>query len=516
LLLWLIVSATSLMGLLGIWAAKSRRHWFVRAAVVACPIALLAAVPAFELVLIFLAEMTTISLPFVGLLIWRARRYHFRLSDLMLAIVVVAAGVLLAKNMPYWLHRVRHLATGAALGYAVLAGYGTATLTRRSWLMAGLILGLALAPFAATHFSWLFLWDAPQWFWFAAIPLAALAIGGCLVLHRLAGAANSGRRVAARLGLAVLLMALVPLPAVTYYQITHPMPIPLRQPPSPNAYVELVRIGENLNKNNPSEFQQPLSEAAQALVHDSLVPVRYVPNDVYLAPHAELRALLRLWTTAGQAAETDGRFDDACKTYLNIIQAGVKARLGGLFIDWSLGSLYVQAGIDGIQRIRWQISDARRREACAELHLSENTLEPIEAPIEREEIYAQHAHGWQARIRFLPIFEFNTEALKRTENRYRAQMRLLEVDLAVRRFQHKHGRPPNRLDELVPDFLPAVPIDPFIERPLIYGRTENGFLLYSTGPDQVDNGGIRASTEAPETGEDLLLMPTSDNNEERA
>src|SRR5690349_5745986 len=108
------------MGLLAIWVARSPRHWFSRTACVAGPIVLLAAVPAYELVLIFLTEVASVVLPFVGFQIWRQRHFHFRLADLMQMIVVVAAGVLLTQNMPHWLPRLRNLATGAALGYAVL------------------------------------------------------------------------------------------------------------------------------------------------------------------------------------------------------------------------------------------------------------------------------------------------------------------------------------------------------------------------------------------------------------
>jgi hypothetical protein len=46
------------------------------------------------------------------------------------------------------------------------------------------------------------------------------------------------------------------------------------------------------------------------------------------------------------------------------------------------------------------------------------------------------------------------------------------------------------LDELTSEFLPARPLDPFTNRPLIYQPTENGqFKLYSVGSDGQDNGG---------------------------
>jgi len=46
-----------------------------------------------------------------------------------------------------------------------------------------------------------------------------------------------------------------------------------------------------------------------------------------------------------------------------------------------------------------------------------------------------------------------------------------------------------RLDELVPRYLPAVPIDPFADTPLIYERRGDGYLLASVGQNGVYDGG---------------------------
>ncbi len=70
-----------------------------------------------------------------------------------------------------------------------------------------------------------------------------------------------------------------------------------------------------------------------------------------------------------------------------------------------------------------------------------------------------------------------------------AQLRLLMTDLAIRQFQSERGVYPNRLDELVPQFLRAVPRDPFGTNGFIYRLQTNNFLLYSVGPDGKDDGG---------------------------
>ncbi|MFN9369813.1 MAG: hypothetical protein ACK6CT_13785 [Planctomycetia bacterium] len=63
--------------------------------------------------------------------------------------------------------------------------------------------------------------------------------------------------------------------------------------------------------------------------------------------------------------------------------------------------------------------------------------------------------------------------------------------LAARRADQPAGSPPypERLDDLVPRYLPAVPIDPFPDKPLIYERRGDGYLLASVGQNGVFDGG---------------------------
>ncbi|MCS6975988.1 MAG: hypothetical protein NZM31_03110 [Gemmatales bacterium] len=63
------------------------------------------------------------------------------------------------------------------------------------------------------------------------------------------------------------------------------------------------------------------------------------------------------------------------------------------------------------------------------------------------------------------------------------------VGIAVERFRIRHGRWPNDLDELVPDFLDRVPRDCFTGNPLRYRVTSEGVIIWSVGPDGVDEGG---------------------------
>jgi len=62
--------------------------------------------------------------------------------------------------------------------------------------------------------------------------------------------------------------------------------------------------------------------------------------------------------------------------------------------------------------------------------------------------------------------------------------------LAVMRYEKEKGRYPAGLDELVEaGYLKKLPMDPYSDGPLVYRRTESGFLLYSLGTNLTDEGG---------------------------
>jgi hypothetical protein len=62
--------------------------------------------------------------------------------------------------------------------------------------------------------------------------------------------------------------------------------------------------------------------------------------------------------------------------------------------------------------------------------------------------------------------------------------------LAIMRYQKDQGRYPDNLNELVSTgYLNNLPSDPFGDGPLVYKKTDDGFLLYSLGSNFEDDGG---------------------------
>ena len=68
--------------------------------------------------------------------------------------------------------------------------------------------------------------------------------------------------------------------------------------------------------------------------------------------------------------------------------------------------------------------------------------------------------------------------------------RLALTTLAIERYRRVNGgRPPGELEVLVPAFIPAVPIDPFSGKALVYRVSSGSYLLYSVDANRTDDGG---------------------------
>lgn len=77
-------------------------------------------------------------------------------------------------------------------------------------------------------------------------------------------------------------------------------------------------------------------------------------------------------------------------------------------------------------------------------------------------------------------------------------LRITQIVLMLEQFRKKTGRLPTGPDELVPDYLPVWPLDPFDGKPLRYvPRTNGTWKVYSVGPDLKDDGGNFSWRDTP-------------------
>src|SRR6266702_7036459 len=91
--------------------------------------------------------------------------------------------------------------------------------------------------------------------------------------------------------------------------------------------------------------------------------------------------------------------------------------------------------------------------------------EPWEAVLTRNRTFTRRTsslpHLVLSQMFSQKVVRESNKRLERQAKSAEARVRLLMTDLAIRQFQNERGVYPNRLAKLVPQFLQAVPRDPF-------------------------------------------------------
>jgi hypothetical protein len=95
-----------------------------------------------------------------------------------------------------------------------------------------------------------------------------------------------------------------------------------------------------------------------------------------------------------------------------------------------------------------------------------------------------HSGGFLARLLMPALFKC-AEAAAEGDARHRVVL----VALAMSRYRAANDHFPDKLEDLTPDWITAVPRDPFDGKPIRLKRTDAGLIVYSIGPDITDNGG---------------------------
>jgi hypothetical protein len=132
-------------------------------------------------------------------------------------------------------------------------------------------------------------------------------------------------------------------------------------------------------------------------------------------------------------------------------------------------------------------------EALTFLDLWDQMLDAAQGPVTSR---LPDANAVENRAQQLPRYKVITRmlfpAIARSiahDLRQQALFSFADAGLAVEQFRLKYWRTPEFLDELVPEFLDAVPMDPFDGAPVRFRRLERGYVLYSVGMNETGDGG---------------------------
>lgn len=496
----LALTVFSSSGLIAIWAGLGRPHWFLRMLVLVGIIALPLAVPAHEIVLLFLVQGLLVTLPLLAFRRFRGSlartgeietvptsrsRMQFSIRDLLLLTVIVAALSAVLAPIP---GEIWQQGTGLGIAATVLAAVTLAGayigLGRRRWPRLAVLFLVPPASFVA-------------------------AFLGCARASGWIGGEPAQRKWLRRLGkVASLLLTFVMLvPGLgTYLFLLYRHPIPHTTLPPSNRFEDLVRLGKALEKadvpcDKPSpevlqafvqQYRQVLDEVHAVVQEPCHVPLRYEWSDSF-GVLEEFRQLTRVFSAEAESAQCQSRYSAAARIQLDILRLGATLHRGGIRIHMLVGSAVEGIGFSNFAKMHDTLSTSECRGLIEALSQIEATKELDEIIQARDEAWCDRLYPWLERIvlvtdrlRGCPAVTSNVEILRAEQQ---AKLRLLQTELAIRCYRLENDKLPETLADLVPKYLSAVPEDPFYGAHLVYRRTPQGYLLYSIGPNGQDDGG---------------------------
>lgn len=139
----------------------------------------------------------------------------------------------------------------------------------------------------------------------------------------------------------------------------------------------------------------------------------------------------------------------------------------------------------------------------AELQQLETERDSWEDVIYRDRVWSQCTYGWYGQLQDLLSQYFDNgwntaEAYQEVRQKELAVIRLLQLELAQRLWQAEHEGWPESIDELVPDYIAEIPVDPLSlegERMKSVRKGER-LIIYSVGLNQKDEDGAEAEDDS--------------------
>ena len=326
----------------------------------------------------------------------------------------------------------------------------------------------------------------------------------------------------------VLIVAVLTLAAaiVVFLAISLRRPTPQATLPNPNGYDDfaaaaqwLVKWSGDLFALSPEELRAVVDQNSKALetVHAGLRKQSAVPvqNDInwfnrHMAHVGAHKSMAQLLVAEGLIHLQKGRTNEAARSFADCIVFAHAAHRRGLMIDELVGIACQAIGAQRLVQVAPHVSSDALREILPGLLALDQAREPVSAILQRDREWSRGAYGFLRSTWMTIVMRNNLRDAEATFEKKRARsvaaLRLVMTELAVRGYAAKNGKPPPTLAELVPAWLPALPLDPFSKAPLVYRVTTNSFLIYSLGPDGKDDQGTPLQGGGMDAGD---LIPTA-------
>jgi hypothetical protein len=326
---------------------------------------------------------------------------------------------------------------------------------------------------------------------------------------------NSPRRRAALAGALTIVAAVGAIVlGFIYVRLLQPPAKVVKFETTGNQYPRILEIASRMFAANPKNFPVSawragggaqladdltalFSELLPLLAGDNSVPYDPVIDARidYIGPNVQaMRGLCRALQAESEAALIKKEPQVAGDYALACVELSQAMGRGGLAVDSLVGRALEGVGYGQLAKVRGGLSIDQLREVLTALARDSQRRDEFAVIRAREVDYNDRLRGFAARLENI-LLEISGRKAPWEESflgacrRRRAENALLRIHLSAQLFTAERGREPVTFDELVPDYLPSLPLDPYTNQPLRC-KTEAGKpIVYSVGWDGVDNGG---------------------------
>lgn len=256
----------------------------------------------------------------------------------------------------------------------------------------------------------------------------------------------------------------------------------------------LVELAGRLREAEPA-----LEEIRRGLALPNQMPgdPEFVKN---LAHSTTLKSLASALVAASRVEADRGNWTNAVERAREAIRFGQEVSRG-VVLHALVGVAIEKMGVRQLVSLAGNLEDATLWEVGDWLRETEGRTEPWEKIARREREYMlAAAANWREELA-VRLAARKANLPGEVEPRRRASLvegRLAQVVVALRRFELARGARAERLEDLVPAFLPAIPGDLLAPGPVKAVARDGRLVVYSAAEDGVDN---RAG------GDDVAMAP---------
>ena len=291
-------------------------------------------------------------------------------------------------------------------------------------------------------------------------------------------------------------LALLILIAAAIYSIHTPPAQPDFLANRTDAYEKILAVTKELNgdprdaTNNIAAYiekNKAVFEKFAALSNERMEP----PARFYIAAgigtdFMDFKRFSQALLLKSKLAEEQHKWTEASDLCLQTIRYGQNVENGPL-ISFLVGTAIELFATKRLSEILPNLPKTNLITLATDLQRLNQSRPAFDSIIERERYYAAKNSTDILDLIIHQITFRKNDALKSTEERRhltRANFEVLITTIAARLYTLEHQAAPKSLADLVPKYLPASPIDPFSNTPLILTNSATNAIIYSIGPNK--------------------------------